>query len=347
MLSRLFRRRLEFLSVLITLFFCSRAAAQVLTTSQVAFGQPPVPGAYFGAALSTAYDNNVTERPGGAGAQGSWIDGARLLAGFDGTYDRQHVVASADIGRFFYRQESLFDYTAANIQADAKSNFPGNIDTDVGVSRTQVLARPADLNTIRNDVITRDTVNASVYFPIAIDWHSVLGANGSLLRNSNVTDQPTNLNAAEGDLGVRYQTGALNYVDLLARFAHSTYPDAAGTVYENNPYDDRGADLRTGWKFSESSQVVGHVGYLERRYENSYTLDFSGPTYDLTYFWTPSYKTAMTLYVLRQEGPAGESGYLAAVTHTYRVTPAYLVTEKIRLEAYYQWSDLGYYGNAQ
>jgi len=343
----LFRPRGLLSVVLVTVVCNCGALAQILPPPDAIVGPPVELGPYFGAAVSTAYDNNVTQMPGGAGARDSWIDVAKLLGGFDRTFDRQHVTAYAEVDRSVYRQESLYDYTAADLRADVKSNFPSNINTDFGFSRTQTLARAEDLNTIRRNVITTDAANGSIYFPIAVNWHSVIAGNGSLLRNSNEIDRPTNQNTAEGDLGFRYQTGAKNYVDLLARAAHTTYPDGAGTGYGNTSYRDRGAELRTVWKFSGSSQVVGHVGYLQRRYENLTLLNFSAPTYELTYLWTPSYKTILTLYVLRQAGPAGDSGYLEAVTHTYRITPAYLPAEKIRLETYYQWSSLDYYGNVQ
>jgi hypothetical protein len=46
-------------------------------------------------------------------------------------------------------------------------------------------------------------------------------------------------------------------------------------------------------------------------------------------------------------GATGNSEYLSAVTHTYRVTPAYLPTEKIRFEVFYQWSRYNYFSDVQ
>src|ERR1700688_1252570 len=76
---------------------------------------------YYGTALTTAYDSNVTRQPEGAGAAGSHIDSAALLAGFDRIYDRQHVTLAATVSRVMYRQMSLYDYTMQNLHLGLNS----------------------------------------------------------------------------------------------------------------------------------------------------------------------------------------------------------------------------------
>jgi hypothetical protein len=275
------------------------------------------------------------------------IDAASLLAGFDNTYGRQHLFASADVGRVVYPQYSLYDYTQQDVRVGLKSELPSNINTEVVALRTQQLAPQANLTTIQRNVITTDAVKAAGYFPLAVDWHAVVSGNASWLRNSNVIDQPTDLNTSEVDVGVRYQTGKQNYVDLLARSALATYPDGGQTVLGVNDYRDRGADLRTQWQFSGASTLQGHIGYVKRTNETLTYLNFSAPSYDLTYLWTPFSKSSLTMVLLRTVGAIEGNGYLMAVNHTYRVTPAYLPTDNIRLEAHVEWSGVNYYGNVQ
>jgi len=337
--------------VLLTFVLVSRAGAQLTASVGLAPAGTPVqeavPGLFLGGILSTAYDSNVTQLPQGAGAQGSSIDSATLLAIYDHTYERQHISASADVGRIIYRQYDLYNYTAEDLRGELKSSFASDVNTDISIARSQRLAQEEYLNTIRRNLIATDTAKAAIYLPVAAEWHAVVAGNGTELRNSNPIDQPTNLDTTEGDLGARYQTGAQNYIDVLLRGAHSTYPNGSLSGYEDASFNDRGADLRVNWRFAGSSQILGHVGYTVRRYPNLPILDFSGPAYELLYTLAPGYKTLLTLYGLRQAGSVGDSGYLAGVTHTYRFTPAYLPTEKVRLEAYYQWSGFDYYANIQ
>jgi len=350
------------------------AGAVVSTLSAMlappAFGQQlqPEPGFYFGPALVTAYDSNVTLAQKGYGVSGAQIDTAALLAGFDRNYEREHVYATADVGRVVYRHDSiyeygpgpqgqlveqaalpgsLYDFTKEDFLLGLKSTLPADVTTDVSLTRTASLADQAYLNTVRRDVITTNGAKARLEFPLTTYWHGVAIATGAKSRNSDALDRPTDLDTTEFDAGVRYQTGASNYVDVLARTVNASYPHATLAEFSDAPYRERGADLRMKWTISGVSDLAGRIGYLQRRYDTLTLLDFSGPAYDLTYNWHPETKLRLQLYVLRQTGSPGDIQFLDAVTHTYRVTPSYIPTDKTRLEIHYEWTRLDYYGDLQ
>jgi hypothetical protein len=316
-------------------------------------------GWYLGTEAYSAYDSNVTREPSGKGAAGSQIDSAGLIAGLDRTYDRQHVSASVDVGRVLYRSEALsyYDFTQQDIRLALKSSLPAGIETLIDAKRTNELANPANLAIVeggkfvpdtRRNVIATDGLKGAVYFPLfSQNWRAVASAIVTRSRNSDALDRPTDLNTIEGDAGVRYTTGAANFVDLLARDEHATYPNAQLSPFQDTSYSDRGIDLRTQWRLSGFSSVEGHVGYDERRNANLTFLNFSGPAYDLTYTWKPLYKTSLALLVLRQSGAIGQAGFLAATTHTYRVQPAYQPTDSTRIELHYQWSHVDYLADVQ
>lgn len=311
------------------------------------YAQEEVRNNYIGVSLASAYDSNVTRAPQGSGNQGSGIETASLLAGFDHTYGRQNVIAAAQLGRVLYRQIPRNDYTSEDIRLGLKSSLPASIDTELQAERTQQLTPQADLTTFRRNVFTQNLVSAAASFPVAAhEWRGLLAADASQVRNSNDVDRPTNLNMVEGTGGLRYQSGSENSVDLVARTLHATYPDGAQTVFATGAYQDRAADLRTKWRLTGASAIEGRVGYVRRRHDQLPALDFSGPAYDLTYRWTPGAKTTLTFFALRATGAPGDSNYLAAVTHTYRVTPAYVLSEHIHLDAHYEWSGLHYFGDA-
>ncbi len=335
-----------------------------------AFGQQlqPEPGFYFGPALVTAYDSNVTLAQKGYGVSGAQIDTAALLAGFDRNYEREHVYATADVGRVVYRHDSiyeygpgpqgqlveqaalpgsLYDFTKEDFLLGLKSTLPADVTTDVSLTRTASLADQAYLNTVRRDVITTNGAKARLEFPLTTYWHGVAIATGAKSRNSDALDRPTDLDTTEFDAGVRYQTGASNYVDVLARTVNASYPHATLAEFSDAPYRERGADLRMKWTISGVSDLAGRVGYLQRRYDDLGFLDFSGPAYDLTYTWRPENKIRLVLYGLRQTGSPGDIQFLDAVTHTYRLTPAYYPTDKTLVEVHYEWTRLDYYGNLQ
>ncbi len=296
-------------------------------------------GFYLGADLATAHDSNVTQLPS---AQGSTIDSAGILAGFNRVYDRQSVLLTVDVARFVYREYSLYNYTSEDVQLHLRTTLPSNVEAELNAVRNQQLAQQADLNTIRRDVIAKDALDVMLRFPVAPDWRAVVGAGGNTLRNSDAIDRPADLDTTEFDIGARYQTGARNYVDLLARELHTTYPNGGLSVFSNTSYRDQALEARTRWRFSGSSSIDGNVGYLKREYQGLTFLDFSGPSWDMTYRWEPLSKTSLLVYLARQEGPAGNNYFSAATTRTYRLTPIYLPTSTLRLEAHYEWAKIDY-----
>ena len=301
-------------------------------------GQP-----YVGADLMAGYDSNVTRQAGGTPVVGSEFDRASLLAGFDHTYDRERVYALADVGRETYRSESLYDYTTQQWRLGVQANLPRDFSADLALSRSVQLAHQEDFSTIQRDVIAQDGVDSWFRFPLATEWHGVLGASASELRNSNGLDVPTDLNTVQFEAGLRYQTGSENYVDLLGRSEQATYPQgSAASLYDLTSYHERGADIRIRWRFSGSSQLLGRAGYVERRNEILTIRNFSGPAYDLTYVWTPGSKIRLEVYGLRATGEPGDNDYLSAVTHTLRLAPSYRPTENIRLESFALWSRIDF-----
>ena len=328
-----------------------------------AYAQVPTPGFRLGTELSTAYDSNVSLLPAGpvtAGNQvaaGSQIDTARVLAEFDRGYDRENVIASADIGRVVYRALPTYDYTSQNLRLFLKSELPAQIEAQVEALHSVQLANQASLEQVANgkvvaggrpNTITTDTEKGQISIPLfAYEWRGLLRANASRYRNSDAIDKPGNLDMIGADAGVRYITGKENFVDLLARVDHGRYPEGALTPALDTSYNDRWLDLQTQWRVSGSSIVRGHIGYEQRRNGHLGFLDFSGAIYDMTYNWTPTPKTYMSFLVLRSLGVPQYVGYQSATTHTYSQTTGYRPTEKISVEAHYKWSQINYAADVQ
>jgi hypothetical protein len=97
-----------------------------------ALAQEPVTGFYVGAGISEQYDSNVLRVPSGTGTSSDEITDTELLAGFDRTYSRQHLTASATVARVLFGHLSEYDYTRQDLRADWKANFPADINTELG-----------------------------------------------------------------------------------------------------------------------------------------------------------------------------------------------------------------------
>lgn len=344
---------------------CALAFVSALAASGLAYAdEPPPAGFSFGPGETIEHDSNILRNPAGQSPSAypvvsETIYTTDLLGAFHQTYGRQVVSVSALLAQVHYQHLSQFNYTQEDIQAALQSSLPYKIDTSVAVARTAQLANFADIGAATRDVIVRNSLKASVDFPIAVDWRPILGGSVAEQRNLATAYETQDLNTAEIDAGIRFQPTTGNYVDLLLTSVRGTYPNNSPAALVPPGYRDRGADLRVDWTFSGSSHAQGHAGYVRRSDDILVYLDqnpasptfnqlvtlnenFAGPVVDLTYDWQFSAQSKLTFFVLRQTGAAGDNNYLSAVTRTVRITPSYRPTEKIRLDAYAEWSQRNY-----
>jgi len=324
---------------------------------QVRAQEVPAPGFTFGPGEIVQHETNFFRS---SGAFGVPIESATsyetdLMGAFQQTYGREQVSASATIGRVLYPQLGEYDFTRQDIRAALKSNLPYNVDVSIGIARTAQLAHFADVGGTTKDIITFNAANALVDFPLEVDWRGVLGGNVSQLTNSATAFQTQDLNTAELDGGIRFQPSTGNHVDLLVRSVEGTYPNNSPASFIPPGYHDLGAGLRADWTFSGASHLQGSAGFVRRSndellYLNTTTgqtqlLDrnFSGPAYDLTYLWQATAASRLTVYGLRSNGPSGDNVYVPSTTETFRLTPAYQLSAKIEVDAYYQWTKRNYF----
>jgi len=301
------------------------------------------PGFYLGAGLIWQHDSNLFRSSGDptqAPIAGVSIETASLLGGFDQTYGRQHLYATAALGRVIYgglpaSVPNNFNYTTEDLHAGWDVSLPSNVNGNLKLGRSQTQARFQDIGGARRDVVTRNEFSGLFDVPVGPGWGLLAGTDLGQIRNSNTIDAGGDTDSTEFDGGARYQTGSENRVDLLLRTIRTRYPNAnAATV--GAAYRDRGADARVNWRFSGASRLEGHAGYLQRRDDQNPLLNFSGPAYDMSYFWDVAAHTQLVFFAGRDTGASGDNFYSTATTKTYRIAPTYAPTAKTSVAARYE-----------
>ncbi|HYB51766.1 MAG TPA: hypothetical protein VED47_11730 [Burkholderiaceae bacterium] len=318
-------------------------------------------GFHLGPGETVQHDSNITQMSEASGypilSDTSYI--TNLTGTFHETYGRQDLSVSAMIARVNYEHVSQYDVTEQNFRLALQSTLPYNVDSTVRLTRTAYLAHFADFGVPVRDVISTNDAYAMIDFPLSANWRSVLGGEAIRTQNSSGLLVTQNLNTNEFDAGIRFQPISRNHVDLLVRTVEGSYPNGTPSSLIGPGYNDHGVDLRVDWTFTGASHLLGRAGYIERRNDTFYYLNtsvvppqnelinrnFSGPAFDLTYIWQITGASKLTLYGLRATGASGDNNYESAVTHTFRITPAYLPTEKVEIDAYYEWTQADYFTN--
>ena len=340
------------------------AALALAWPGGAAFAQSPEAplGFSIGPSVNVEHDSNVlrTAATGGfAPAQGDTISSYDLVGGLHETYGREEVNASASIGRVLYGHLRQFDYTQQDIRAGLRSSLPLDINVDLGATRSVQLAHFSDINSASRDVIAHNQASAGFDVPLLVrQWRGVLNGEGLQVRNSDPGLQTQDYNEGGASAGIRYAPTTGNHIDLLGRATHGMYPNATPATLLGRSYLEHGADLTIDWTFNGASRALGHAGFVRRRSQavpflyNYFTgntiylkRDFAGPAYDLTYLWQATAATRVTLLAARSTGAAGDNNYLAAVLRSYRVTPAFQVTNKLALNAYGEWNQRSYFSD--
>lgn len=302
--------------------------------------------AFVGASLADTYDSNVN-RLAAPAAIGSWIEHAGLLAGYDRVFDRQHLYGEADIGRDTYTKASFYDGSNENVRVGLGSSFPLDVQTDVNLVHTLALANQADFAQIVRDEITTNRVNGWMHVGLSGGWHLVVLGGGGHTRHSDGNNLAMNADASQLGGGLRYQTGKDDYIDLLVRDETTKYPMASPGNSNFANSQAQYAEVKTRWQFSGASELLGGAGYVRETYDSYSFRNFFGPTFDLTYNWTPGPRLKLALFARRAVGVPGDNAYLTAVTRTLRAAPSYRLTEKVRLEAFYEQAHIGYNSDTQ
>lgn len=279
-----------------------------------------------------------------------------LMGAFHETYSREDVSATATVGRAIYEHFHAYDFTSENIAGTLASNLPYDVNATVKVLRTAQMAHFADLDTALRDVITADAESGSIDFPVHVDWRAVGDANLAQSRNSATLFETQNFDTFGLDGGIRYAPTTGNSVDLVARTARGVYPNGTSSVLISPGYREKAVDLRGDWTFAGASRLQGHAGFVARSNDHLLYLtpegqirglnrDFSGPAFDTTYTWNATAASRLSVFALRQTGAAGDNNYLSAVSRTVRVSPTYLPTTVVEIDAYVEWDKRNYFSN--
>jgi hypothetical protein len=144
---------------------------------------------------------------------------------------------------------------------------------------------------------------------------------------------------------VRYISTAQNWLRPTVRYTRGEYPERrVPTFISDTSFDQYDLGLDLYWRFTGSSEINGRVAYTNRRLPNLTARNFSGPTGRLTYTWTPRGTGGVSFLALREIGAITDITATYIVTSTVGVTPYWLVTPKLRLEASYNWTNRDYAG---
>jgi exopolysaccharide biosynthesis operon protein EpsL len=304
---------------------------------------------------SASYDDNFLRLPNGVQPEqvgvgnrprGTWIytGYARVLMSVPVSRQRFRLDLTGYSNR--YADYSYLDFYSWNGRAEWLWEAGNRWKGVALITRTESLTSFADFRDFSSgNILTAYNALVDADYWIHPNWRIVGAVNYLQGRNSQPILAFDNLNQYSVEGGVRYISTAQNWLRPTLRYTRGEYPQReVPSFITDTSFDQYDLGLDLYWRFTGASEINGRLAYTERKLPNLSARNFSGPTGRLTYNWTPRGTGGVSLLALREIGAITDVTATYIVTSTLGVTPYWLVTPKLRLEASYNRTNRDYAG---
>lgn len=301
------------------------------------------------------YDDNFLRLPNGVQPaqvgvgnrpRGTWIYNAYARMLMSLPVSRQRFRLDLTLLSNRYADYDYLNWTGWTGRADWLWEAGNRWSGTAFIARNEALTSFADFRAFNTgNIQTVYTAQIDADYWIHPQWRIVGAVNYLQSSNSDRSLEFNNLDQYFVEGGVRYISTAQNWVRPTLRYTHGDYPDRPFlTLVSDTSFTQYDAGLDFVWRFSGRSEVFGRVAYTDRRFPNVSIRNFSGPTGRVTYNWAATGKSGVSFLALREIGAVEDITATYIVTSSVGVTPYWLVTPRVRLEANYQWTNRDYAG---
>ncbi len=308
----------------------------------------------FTGAVTTTHDSNLFRLSSSEDTQAiigrtSTADTYRTTSlgiNYNRSYSLQRVNLNVRWTNYQYQKFDYLDFTALNYSASWHWSITPHFYGNASATQSETLNRFSD----SNDYTQRNTRSNKTR---RLDGTYELGANYQVIGAlSHFVQSDERLLVGESsyesdgiDIGVRYVLpygSSLEYVLRKSDGRSSTRNLVFGRSVQD--FDQTDNAVKLAWAITPATKAEMTIGHRNRTYGNLPRADFSGPTGNLQFDWTPTSKTALSIGVRRDV-----QSYLTASTNV-RVfneifsDATWSVTPKIEAGLRYQRSKEDYEG---
>ena len=301
-----------------------------------------------------AYDDNLLRLPDdvspadvgvGNRPRGAWIVNAFARAAFDIPVSRQRFRGFVQGNLYRYDDYSYLNWQGVDFNGtwlwEAGNRWNGTLSYD----RLEFLTGLTDFRALTQNIRTVETAQATAEYRLQPRWLLTGGVTAQYLRNSSDLLEGTNLDQYAYAAGIKYLSTQQNYAIFGARYTRGDYPERQlPTIFADNRFTQYDVGIDLSWGLGGNAELLGNVAYTRRELPNLPQRDFSGPTGNLRLNWRTSGKTGLEAAALRTIGAIEDVTTNYIVTDTLSLTPYWLVTSKVRLQANYTYQTRNYEG---
>lgn len=312
----------------------------------------------FSVGTTLTYDDNLLRLPDGVSprvvgvatdSRSAFVTTLYGQAVVDVPVSRQRFLAEVTLLNNRYSDAyDYLDWTGINGSARWLYQFGNAWKGDLGYRRGTELAGFADnRNFDRRNVRTTDEFHVNADYWLVRNWRLSGGANYTRFRNSDSAFETLDLDRTWVEGGIKYESSQANFVRVTGRYTYGSYPERpAPTLVSDTSFDQYELAGDVNWVLSPATRLYGRAGYTRREFPNLAGREFSGPTGRVSLDWAPTVKTGITFLGRREIGAIEDITATYVVTSAASVSPYWLVSPKVRLDANLEYQRRDYAGDA-
>ena len=291
---------------------------------------------------------NLTPDAVGANQLGDTIYTTHLGITADIPVSQQRFQGAFTWFRSRYDNFRDFDFTGHSARAEWDWVVNPGFSGTLGYNEAVGLASFANIQSRTPDIVTSRQAYATGAWLATPRWRATAGLNAAESKHDEITRQVNNIETASGEVGLAYFTPLENTFGGVVRVEKGRIPNGVllnGTQFDN-AYRQVGAGATMIWIVTPHSRLEARAEYVRRTYDEFTQRNYDGPIARAIYTWTPTPKLAVASAIYRDVGPADDvTTSFVLMTGAY-VRPRWMVTEKITLQANYEYNVWDYRGDA-
>lgn len=261
---------------------------------------------------------------------------SRIEAGVkvDYLFSRQQLFLKGSVNSNKFEQYEYLNYEGHDWQSVWNWQVGNLWQGNLGYTRNKTLASFAETQVTlgaRGDVRTQQSLFANANYRLHPDWRLNWGGRWQDLKAGSPTTQYLNREETSGVFGVDYLTPGNNSIGVQGQFIEARFPEREITAANSlgNGYSQITISSVADWKYSGNSRFRGNLGYTQRQYDEIATRDFNGMTGRLTYDWSITGKTLLSVAAWREVGGIDDIISTFAVTKGASLDVSWSPTSKI------------------
>lgn len=260
---------------------------------------------------------------------------------------RQKFIAEATVTQNQFQNFDSLNNTSSDLRGAWQWHVGNDWNGDLGAGNRRFLQSFVNLQQNVRDMINQDRLYGSANYLLHSHLKLTLDADWYDTQHGAQSQQSLDSKTRDTAFTVNWITPAQNTVGLKYRTQSAHYPnnEAVSGTSVNNDYTEDEYSVVAHWKASGASDVIARIGHTQRQFDQSPNRNFSDLTWQLTYIWQPTGKTALELATWRDLSAFQDLTANYARVTGISLVPTWSLSSQFALRGRVSWQTYNFVGN--